>query len=391
MNFTPAKLALEDGTVLRGRSVGAAGERLGEVVFNTSLTGYQEVFTDASYNGQMVVMTNPLIGNYGVNAEDEESRQPFVRGVIVREISRTASNFRSREELPHYLARHGVVGITGIDTRAVTKLLRVSGALKGVLSTTDLDDQSLVRKARDWPGLEGRDMVKEVTCEEPQLWTRGFSSSFAQCYLQNRTGQDRAREKVGKGLRIAALDYGVKHNILRILRELGFEVHRLPADSTPENVRAVQPDGVFLSNGPGDPEGVPYATETIRALLGDYPIFGICLGHQLLAHALGGRTYKLQFGHHGGNHPVMNLRTGKVEISVQNHCYAVDLDSLDSTEVEPYFRNLNDGSLEGFYHRGLPLFAVQFHPESAPGPNDLTFLFDEFAALIRNGAPLKIE
>ena len=378
-----ARLALEDGTVLRGISVGADGESIGEVVFNTSLTGYQEVFTDASYNGQMVVMTNPLIGYYGVNPDDEESRTPSLRGVIVREMSRRPSNFRSCEPLDGYLARHGVVGISGIDTRAVTKLLRVEGSLKGLISTSEDSDEALVEKAKNWEGLGGQDMVKEVSCEEPQLWEQGFSSPFSACFKDNR-----AAERLGEGLEIVAFDYGVKYNILRILYEMGFKVHQVPADTTAEQVREMNPDGVFLSNGPGDPEGLPYAIETIRALIGEYPIFGICLGHQLTGLALGGRTEKLRFGHHGGNHPVLNTRTGKVEISVQNHCYAVVPDSFESDQVEPYFINLNDQTLEGLYHREFPLFTVQFHPEAAPGPNDFTFLFDDFARMIRSAKPL---
>ena len=378
-----ARLALEDGTVLRGISVGADGESIGEVVFNTSLTGYQEVFTDASYNGQMVVMTNPLIGNYGVNPDDEESRAPSLRGVIVREMSRRPSNFRSCEPLDGYLARHGVVGISGIDTRAVTKLLRVEGSLKGLISTSEDSDEALVEKARSWEGLGGQDMVKEVSCEGQELWEQGFNSPFSACFKDNRTA-----ERLGEGLEIVAFDYGVKYNILRILYEMGFKVHRVPADTTAEQVRELNPDGVFLSNGPGDPEGLPYAIETIRALIGEYPIFGICLGHQLTGLALGGRTEKLRFGHHGGNHPVLNTRTGKVEISVQNHCYAVVPGSFDSDQVEPYFINLNDQTLEGLYHREFPLFTVQFHPEAAPGPNDFTFLFDDFARMIRSAKPL---
>ncbi len=378
-----ARLALEDGTVLRGISIGAEGESVGEVVFNTSLTGYQEVFTDASYNGQMVVMTNPLIGNYGVNPDDEESRAPALRGVIVRELSRRPSNFRSSEHLGDYLARHGVVGISGIDTRAVTKLLRVEGSLKGVISTSDEEDEALVERARNWEGLGGLDMVSEVTCKEPQVWEEGFNSPFSSCFKDNRCD-----ERLGEGLEIVAFDYGVKYNILRIFHEMGFKVHQVPADTTAEQVREIDPDGVFLSNGPGDPEGLPYAIETIRSLMGDYPIFGICLGHQLTGLALGGTTEKLKFGHHGGNHPVLNTMTGKVEISVQNHCYAVVPDSFETDQVEPYFVNLNDQTLEGLYHKEIPLFTVQFHPEAAPGPNDFTFLFDDFARMIRSGKPL---
>ena len=378
-----AKLALDDGTVLTGERLGAEGETVGEVVFNTSLSGYQEIFTDASYNGQIVVMTNPLIGNYGVNADDEESRRPYVRGIIVREGSRRTSNFRAQEDLPSYLERHNIVGITGIDTRAVTKLLRVDGSKKGVISSADLDDRRLVETARAWPGLGGEDMVREVTCKEPFVWKRGFGTPFARCFLHNRP-----RENLGAGLKVVAYDFGIKFNILRIMHEMGFEVHVVPADTPADAVRRLRPDGVFLSNGPGDPEGVPYAIEAVRSLVGEFPVFGICLGHQLLALSLGGRVYKLTFGHHGGNHPVQNVRTGKVEISVQNHCYAVDLDSLDPEKVRPYFVNLNDHSLEGLYHTELPLFAVQFHPEASPGPNDYTFLFDDFAHLIRRGTPL---
>ena len=378
-----ARLALEDGTVLRGISIGAEGESVGEVVFNTSLTGYQEVFTDASYNGQMVVMTNPLIGNYGVNPDDEESRAPALRGVIVRELSRRPSNFRSSEHLGDYLARHGVVGISGIDTRAVTKLLRVEGSLKGVISTSDEEDEALVERARSWDGLGGLDMVGEVSCKEAQVWEQGFNSPFSSCFKDNRSA-----ERLGEGLEIVAFDFGVKYNILRIFHEMGFKVHQVPADTTAEQVRELDPDGVFLSNGPGDPEGLPYAIETIRSLMGDYPIFGICLGHQLTGLALGGTTEKLKFGHHGGNHPVLNTMTGKVEISVQNHCYAVVPDSFETDQVEPYFINLNDQTMEGLYHKEIPLFTVQFHPEAAPGPNDFTFLFDDFARMIRSGKPL---
>lgn len=385
-----AKLALEDGTVLSGEPVGALGVSVGEVVFNTSLSGYQEIFTDPSYNGQMVVMTNPLIGNYGINKEDEESFKPHVRGVIVRELSRKPSNFRSQADLGSYLKKYNVVGIQGVDTRAVTKRLRVSGSLKGVIGSGDasdpqLGDKVLVEKARAWPGLGGVDMVSEVTCAKPYQWTKGFSTAFADCFKANRP-----KERVGEGFRIAAYDFGIKHNILRIFHDMGFETFVLPAHATADEARALRPDGIFLSNGPGDPEGLPYAIDAIRSLVDDYPIFGICLGHQLTALALGGATYKLRFGHHGGNHPVQNLHTGKVEISVQNHCYAVRLESLPS-EVKPYFVNLNDHSNEGLYHTELPIFTVQFHPEASPGPNDFTFLFDQFAQMLRQKGPLALQ
>ena len=381
-----AKLALEDGTVLKGEGIGAATISVGEVVFNTSLSGYQEIFTDPSYNGQIVVMTNPLIGNYGVNVDDEESMRPRVRGLVVRELSRRSSNFRSQMDLRTYLEKHGIVGIAGVDTRAITKLLRVSGSLKGVIAVGEggssaLDERKLVEQAREWSGLEGVDMVSEVTCREPYRWTQGFRSPFSECFRANRR-----KERLGEGLRIAAFDFGIKYNILRILHETGFEVHVLPAGATADEARALRPQGIFLSNGPGDPEGLPYAVKTVRSLIHDYPTFGICLGHQLTCLALGGRTYKLKFGHHGGNHPVKNLESGKVEISVQNHCYAVDPASL-GPDVEPTFVNLNDQSNEGLRHKKLPLFTVQFHPEAAPGPNDFTFLFDQFATMVRDNSP----
>ena len=385
-----AKLALEDGTVLSGESMGAQGVTVGEVVFNTSLSGYQEIFTDPSYNGQMVVMTNPLIGNYGINGEDVESLKPHVRGVIVRELSRQPSNFRSEADLGGYLQKNGIIGIQGIDTRAVTKRLRLSGSLKGAIGSGDpsdplLSDKDLVERARAWPGLGGVDMVAEVTCARSYQWTKGFSSPFHHSFKANRP-----RERVGEGFRIVAYDFGIKHNILRIFYEMGFDVFVLPAHATADEARALRPDGIFLSNGPGDPEGLPYAMEAIQSLMDDYPIFGICLGHQLTALALGGATYKLRFGHHGGNHPVQNLHTGKVEISVQNHCYAVRLESL-RPEIKPYFVNLNDHSNEGLYHTELPIFTVQFHPEASPGPNDFTFLFDQFAKMLRQKGPLALQ
>ena len=378
----PAKLALENGSVFSGQLLGAPGESLGEVVFNTSLTGYQEIFTDASYHGQMVVMTNPLIGNYGVNIEDQESSKPHVAGVIVREVSRRPSNFRADGDLGSYLARNGIVGITGVDTRAITKLLRLSGSLKGIISSTDLDDHRLIDKARGWEGLIGRDMVSAVTSKRAYRFQTGAEGSF---WIDPSQGF----RETGAGLKVAAFDFGIKQNILRIMAGMGFEVTVLPARTTAGEVHQLKPDGVFLSNGPGDPEGLPYAIDCARKLIGEYPIFGICLGHQLLGLAMGGRTYKLKFGHHGGNHPVQNLLTGKVEISVQNHCFAVDMESLDPQQVKPYFMNLNDRSNEGLIHTRLPLFSVQFHPEASPGPTDFTFLFEQFAALVRNRAPLE--
>lgn len=377
-----AKLALENGAVFSGESVGADGIRVGEVVFNTSLFGYQEIFTDPSYNGQIVVITNPHVGNYGVSPEDSEWSRPCVRGVVVREMSRRPSNFRASQDLPSYLREHDIVAIAGVDTRAITKLLRVKGSLKGALAagergSEELEDSRLVERAREWVGLEGQDMVREVSCTQPYVWKEGFSSPFYDCFRTHR-----ARERLGEGLKIAALDFGVKRNILRILYETGFEVHVFPAWSTADAIRAIKPDGIFLSNGPGDPAGLPYAVETIRALIQEYPTFGICLGHQLIALALGAKTYKLKFGHHGGNHPVQNIETGKVEISVQNHCYAVDTTTL-GPKLKPSFVNLNDRSNEGMYHTELPLFSVQFHPEAAPGPNDFTFLFDDFARVVR--------
>jgi carbamoyl-phosphate synthase small subunit len=375
----PAKLALECGAVFPGWLIGAPGESLGEVVFNTSLTGYQEIFTDASYHGQMVVMTNPLIGNYGINTEDEESFRVHVRGVIVREASRCVSNCRSSGPLGHYLEKYKVTGITGIDTRAVTKLLRTAGSMKGVLSSIDLDDRRLVEKARAWPGLVGQDMVTPVTCREPHAWTRGPEAKFSPSALSES----------GTGLRIVAFDFGIKYNILRLLAGMGFEVHVVPARTTAGEVHALKPDGVFLSNGPGDPEGLPFAVDCVRNLIGEYPIFGICLGHQLLSLAMGGKTFKLKFGHHGGNHPVQNLFSRKVEISVQNHCFAVDMDTLDPSQVKPYFQNLNDRSNEGLIHTRFPLFSVQFHPEASPGPTDFTFLFEQFATMVRNRVPLE--
>jgi carbamoyl-phosphate synthase small subunit len=361
-----AKLALEDGTVYTGRAFGARGETFGEVVFNTSMTGYQEVLTDPSYKGQIVAMTYPLIGNYGINPEDTESGRPQVEGFIVRELSRTPSNYRASGGLAEYLAGHNVIGLEGIDTRALVRRLRVRGTMTGILSTADLDDSSLLHKARTRPGIVGRDLVREVVPEQPFAWREGFISPLA-TYLPERQA-DR---------HVVALDYGMKWNILRCLTRVGCRVTVLPGTATAAQVLAQEPDGIFLSNGPGDPAPLTYAIDTLRQLVGKKPIFGICLGHQLLGLALGGETFKLKFGHRGANQPVLNKRTDKVEITTQNHGFAVSIDKLPP-DLEPTHVNLNDGTLEGMRHRRWPLFSVQYHPEASAGPHDSTYLFEEF-------------
>ncbi len=367
MTIEVAKLALEDGTVYTGRAFGASGERFGEAVFNTSMTGYQEVLTDPSYKGQIVCMTYPLIGNYGINADDRESARPQVEGFVVRERSRLASNYRSTADLAGYLRDHGILGIEGIDTRALVRRLRVRGAMMGVLSTTDLDDVSLVNKARTCPNIVGRDLVKEVIPDGPFRWQDGFTNPLV-TYLPTREPKHH----------VVALDYGMKHNILRCLVQVGCKVTVLPGTATVDEVKAHNPDGIFLSNGPGDPEPLSYAINTIRELVGYKPMFGICLGHQLLGLALGAKTFKLKFGHRGANQPVLNELTNRVEITTQNHGFAVRLDDLPA-ELEPTHLNLNDGTLEGMRHRHLPVFSVQYHPEASAGPHDSGYLFEEFA------------
>lgn len=370
MSATTAKLALEDGTIYSGRGFGASGETIGEVVFNTSMTGYQEVLTDPSYKGQIVAMTYPLIGNYGINPDDRESQRPQVEGFIVRELSRLPSNFRSQGRLEDYLKENNVLGLEGIDTRALVRRLRVRGAMNGVLSTTDLDNVSLVRKARQGPHIVGRDLVREVVPSQPFDWSEGFTNPFV-TYLPSRPASHH----------VVALDFGMKHNILRCLVQVGCKVTVLPGTATADDVLAHKPDGIFLSNGPGDPEPLKYAVETIHDLAGKKPMFGICLGHQLIGLALGAKTFKLKFGHRGANQPVLNQRTNKVEITTQNHGFAVRLDSLPP-DLEPTHVNLNDQTLEGMRHKRWPLFSVQYHPEASAGPHDSGYLFEEFRKLM---------
>jgi len=369
----PALLALADGRTFRGRSFGAEGEAEGEIVFNTSMSGYQEVITDPSYCGQMVVMTYPLIGNYGINEEDFESTRPFLTGFIIKELSGIPSNWRSRETLDAFLRRHGVIGLQGIDTRALTRHIRDKGAQQAVISTRDLDPASLVERARSLPGLSGRDLVREVTCSAPYDWKEGEWELL--------TGETRPRPPSAKTCRVVAYDFGIKENILRKLAQAGCEVRVVPASTPAADVLAGEPDGVFLSNGPGDPAAVTYAIENVRELIGKVPVFGICLGHQILSLALGAGSYKLRFGHHGGNQPVMDLASRKVEITAQNHGFAIDRGALGK-DVEVTSINLNDDTVEGVRHKSLPVFSVQYHPEASPGPHDSDHLFREFVAMM---------
>jgi carbamoyl-phosphate synthase small subunit len=369
-----AVLALADGRVFRGRAFGALGEVTGEVVFNTAMTGYQEVVTDPSYKGQLVCMTYPEIGNVGINREDEESARVYIEGLIVKEYVPRPSNWRSEMPLGEYLERAGVPGIELIDTRALVRHLRTNGAQEAVLSSISLDHNELVAKAKASPGLLGRDLVKEVTCTEAYDWEVAD--------WEITTGYRRpSRAELRDAPLVVALDYGIKRNILRRLVAAGFRVKVLPAGSTAEQVLALNPNGVFLSNGPADPAAVLYAHETVRGLLGHKPIFGICLGHQILGLALGAKTYKLTFGHHGANHPIIDLRTGRVEITAQNHGFAIDPDSLQD-KVELSHLNLNDKTIEGLRGKGMPFFSVQYHPEASPGPHDAAYLFARFRKLV---------
>lgn len=369
-----ATLVIEDGTVFEGYGFGAEGEAYGEVVFNTSITGYQEILTDPSYNGQIVTMTYPEIGNYGVNPEDVESRRPFLKGFVVKEYWSNPSNWRSEDDLGSYLSKYGVVGIEGIDTRALTKLIRSKGAQKGVISTVDRDPESLLKKVRSSQGIVGIDLVTEVSCEEPYSWNQGTTVW--------RPANEKPVTEKQKNLKVVAFDYGLKRNILRKLVDYGCEVSIVPSRTPPHEILSMEPDGIFLSNGPGDPSAVAYAVETVGSLIGKQPIFGICLGHQILGLALGGKTYKLKFGHRGANQPVKDLKTGKVEITSQNHGFAVDAGSLGN-DVEVTHINLNDDTVEGLRHKNHPAFSVQYHPEASPGPHDSSYLFEEFVDLMK--------
>lgn len=367
----PAKLALEDGTVFTGVSFGAVGEIDGEVVFNTSMTGYQEILTDPSYRGQIVTMTHPQIGNYGVNLEDLESERPHLAGFIVKENSRVASNFRANSELQDYLQQNKIVGLAEIDTRALVRRIRTHGAMKGVVSSVDLDDASLVGKAKESPGLVGRDLVREVLPSAPREWTERLS------HWANLEGDRQTTQTDGSGAHVVALDFGMKWNIARHLVDEGCRVTILPGTATAQDVLDQKPNGVLLSNGPGDPEPVQYAIDTIRALLGKVPLFGICLGHQLMGLACGARTFKLKFGHRGANQPVLNLETGRVEITAQNHGFAVEEDTLPDDLIVTH-RNLNDQTVAGLRHRHFSAFSVQYHPEASAGPHDSRYLFRKF-------------
>ena len=371
-----AYLALADGKVFEGTHFGAEGEVDAEIVFNTSMSGYQEILTDPSYCGQMVLMTYPLIGNYGVNPQDFESDRPHLSGFIIKELSGVASNWRSRESLEDFLKKYNIIGIQGIDTRAITRRIREKGAQQAVLSTISKDHNELVRKAKNSPGLIGRDLVKEVTCKEPYDWEEG------EWQIQN--GNTCLKPSVDSKYYVVAYDLGIKRNILRMLVDAGCRVRVVPASTPADEVLALNPDGVFLSNGPGDPEGVPYAIQNVKSLLGKIPIFGICLGHQILNLALNGKTFKLRFGHHGGNQPVMDTPTGKVEITSQNHGFAVSQDSVESS-IDVTSINLNDQTIEGIRHKKWPAFSVQYHPEASPGPHDSGHLFQRFTQLMEAG------
>jgi len=366
-----AILLLEDGTVFEGNSFGAKGQKCGEVVFNTSMTGYQEILTDPSYNEQIITMTYPLIGNYGTNQSDWESRKIFASGFIVKENCSYPSNWRNKDSLSDFLESNNVIGLEGIDTRKLVKHIRTQGAMKGIISSTDLNIDKLKKKLANYPGLVGRDIVKDVTVKKQYSWNKAV--------IDVLNGNE---QKPQKKYKIVAFDFGIKHNILRLLCTYGCDVKVVPAATSSDEVLSQKPDGAFLSNGPGDPAPIGYAIETVKKLLGKVPIFGICLGHQILSLALGGKTYKLKFGHRGANHPVKNLRTGKIEITSQNHGFCVDMDSLKNKDIELTHLNLNDNTVEGIRCKKLAAFSVQYHPEASPGPHDSSYLFKTFIELM---------
>ncbi len=380
MDSTTAILALEDGRTFTGEAFGTTGTTTGEICFNTSMTGYQEIITDPSYRGQIVTLTYPLIGNYGVNPEDCESSQPHVRGLVIGELSPIASNFRSTQTLADYFAEHQIIGIEGIDTRALTKHLRTAGAMRSCI-TTELSAEEAIQKAKDSAPMAGSDFVKEVSTEENYVWDKESRLWDIPSVSENRPGYYHELPPIKYN--IVAYDFGIKYNILRSMRQQGFNITVVNSRTSAEDVLALKPDGVFLSNGPGDPAALDYIHAEVKKLLGKTPIFGICLGHQILSHAFGGTTYKLKFGHRGGNQPVKDLRDGKVSITAQNHGFATEPDSLPD-DVEITHINLNDNTIEGFRHKVFPAFSVQYHPEAAPGPNDAKYFFSEFAALIES-------
>jgi len=377
-------IALEDGSVFRGRAFGASATNVGEACFNTSMTGYQEILTDPSYFSQIVTMTAVQIGNYGINAEDVESDGPKVKGFVVREVSPVTSNWRSRQSIQDYLAEAGIPGIEGVDTRAITKKLRMSGAMKACISTEAISDEEAVRKAKDFPGLIGVDYVKEVCAKEPYHWDPGQKQSTPFTVAGTHLGRE--DEAKTSRFKVAAIDFGAKFSIYRKLQHHGFDVHVFPATASADELREFNPDGVFLSNGPGDPAAVDYAHKTVKTLIEHYPTFGICLGHQIITHALGAKTFKLKFGHRGGNQPVKNLETGKVSITSQNHGFASTADELDNRGAVVTEINLNDNTVEGLKLKDRPVFSVQYHPEAAPGPRDSDPLFEDFYRMVQANA-----
>jgi len=372
-------LALEDGSVFRGAAFGARAAVVGEAVFNTSMTGYQEIVTDPSYFGQIVTMTAPMIGNYGVNRQDVEAERPMAAGLVVRELSPIVSNWRSQGSLSDYLAEHGVPGLEGVDTRAITKKLRVRGAMKACLSTEGIGAEEATRRAREWVGIVGADYVREVTCSEPFVYRPDEAEGWPYSPMGSQVRKPPKRDKI---YRIVALDLGAKRSIFRELAYHGFEVRALPATASAEEIEALEPQGIFLSNGPGDPEPVTYVQETVKKLLGKYPIFGICLGHQIISRAIGGKTFKLKFGHRGGNQPVKNLESERISITAHNHGFATSEEGLEASGAIVTEINLNDRTVAGIRLKDKPVFSVQYHPEAGPGPSDAKSNFETFYDMV---------